>query len=342
MGPRSDTAHPPNDNPGGIPELKGKYFIYDRKGQEAQYIETMKAMAEWAVTQYDMGSEIYGIIICGDDPKFPGPADLSDEDEKKPSLVRRHAAQEKEAKEKAERLDKDKISFLMSTLGQCTRTMRRELDTMEKPTTLAELIKNKDVTGLYDAMKGIIFHTSDDGRAFAPLKQQDGWRRLVRVKQRPGQSIESHSEEFLAQCGALEELWGRLQPYHMVGNRTEEQILSAERFKAAMFLGSVDMDFLNSVDNYPTTVAATVTLLKRRKDVGSSNRGRNRSAMMFAQDVASNDEETRSEATQDEETGSRRSNRSWMHPEALTSEDQEGGDRNGTEGGYTNNGAFQR
>ncbi|KAL3902922.1 MAG: hypothetical protein SGARI_005614, partial [Bacillariaceae sp.] len=278
-----------NDYPEGIPELKGKYFTYDKKGQEAQYIETKKAMAEWAVTKYDMGSELYGIIMIGDDPKFELPALLSAEDEKKPAAVRRHGNQEKEAKEKTDRLEKDKVSFLMTTLGQCTRTLRRELDTMEKPTTLAALIKDKDVSGLYKAMKGIIYHTTDDSRVFPPIKQAGLWRRLFKLKQRPGQSLEDHGEEFVAQSGALEELWGRLQPHTLVGSATDLQILGAERFKAAVFLGSVDAvayeavlndlhaDYLNNIDNYPTTVAGTITLLKRRKDVSHGNRGRNRS-----------------------------------------------------------------
>ena len=138
----------------------------------------------------------------------------------------------------------------------------------------------------------------------------------MELTQQPGQPIEEHAREFIAQCDALEELWGRLQPLTLVDELTPKQVKAAEGFKAALFLGYViqdsyetvlndlHADFLNGINNYPATVEAAVTLLKRRRDVKrqgrdrnwnrSRSRGNNRSAM-FAQTEVSDDEENRSE-----------------------------------------------
>ena len=130
----------------------------------------------------------------------------------------------------------------------------------------------------------------------------------MELKQRPAQSIESHGKGFLAQCDALEEVWGRLQPHNLVGSPTDLQLKAGSQFKAALFLASVDKercgavitslhsDYLSGTDNHPKSVEATITLLKQRRD--TKDRGVSRGAM-FAQgdDVEEEtDEEARSGA----------------------------------------------
>ena len=44
--------------PPEAPKEEDIYFSFESKGSEARYLRTEKALAEWAVTEYDMGSQI--------------------------------------------------------------------------------------------------------------------------------------------------------------------------------------------------------------------------------------------------------------------------------------------
>ena len=172
----------------------------------------------------------------------------------------------------------------MTILGNCTEPLRREIDSMKKPKELDEFIQDRDAKGLMDAIEGTAFHTTEDSGAHEPWMQQSAWRRMMLVTQE-NEDLEAHGQEWKAECRALEKIWGRLQPHKLVGSgmSTEDQIAASDKFKACLFLGSVDQhkckkviddlhtNKLNKIDNYPPTADAMISHLKKRRDVSGGH-----------------------------------------------------------------------
>ena len=205
----------------------------------------------------------------GVDAVFSDPTALTADEEKLWTKKEKYNRECKEAERLTKQYETDKVTVIMKIKSMCLRDMKRELRTMKQPKTFSQCLVDCDLNGFLKAMDGIIFQTSADSKVCPPLLKALALCKVMDTRDRPGQDIDIHGRNWEANNSTFDTLWGNFQPYINVGSgmSKEDQIKEGERFKAALFLTSVDQENtrrFSLLSTIPTSTIVRIITTPRR------------------------------------------------------------------------------
>ena len=148
----SNKKEKPPSRSDGLEELRGHKFTMGVAGQEQVYITTRRKIAEYAGRTYRQ--EFYRLLEDGEEPDFELPEKPKDGDR---DLA--YQCQVKAVVAEQTEFNKEKGKVFLIVLGQC---MSAVCNHVERLPDYRKLEKTKDVVGLLERIKEIVFHTDNN------------------------------------------------------------------------------------------------------------------------------------------------------------------------------------
>ena len=223
--------HRSEDGIYGHKDLQGYYFSLSTEGHGSMFKEVKEKNADWAVTEYDKGGDLYVLVMTRKDTKYDDPAEL--EGTQTAKAIRKYDTDLARAFKSRTSLQRDKLALIMILKGQCFPELKEKLMTVESPKSFADCVQDHDVLGVLDLIEGLMFGTVGDGEFYPRWNQVRMMRDLFNVRL-TSDDPRPHCKNFKAQLSALENATSKNFPF---GDNDDA---AANEFKAALFLSSLN------------------------------------------------------------------------------------------------------
>ena len=273
MGKETDSSD--NKDDPGIEILKGHTFSYGTTDQVERFINTRKAVAQYAATEYENGKAMWQLVKHLKETTFQEPTAV---DEKDPwSTKKKYELQLKQHMDNEKNYARDKAKCFRVIMAQCEPAMRNTIENIDSYDKMEE---DDDVIKLLKKIIELVYSTGTTQYEYWVM--QASVRKLITMTQDEKESLTDFHNRFVAQQEVSESVWGKMIPQVKLSETADKQEEARQSLLACVFLAGVDRkrykavvddlhnDFHLGKKKYPSDTAGMLSMLTNRRGTDSN------------------------------------------------------------------------